>query len=202
MQDDDWSNNILGVQTTTVQKPETALDLFCGIGSATRVLTECGFEFTSLDIDPNYYPVFCCDVMTLEYTRLPRSVFDVITMSPPCTKLSKAKTVVTLDLVGAIAVIQKPLEIIRYFRPLRCFLETPRYALLPEKTLCKYFHFGTWINVNMGMEDSGNLLGFMRVDIFWLSHRHCVTEYIARIWLKDENNCAIWVVYLGRHQKS
>jgi len=26
--EDDWSNNILGVQTTTVQKPKKALDLF------------------------------------------------------------------------------------------------------------------------------------------------------------------------------
>jgi len=33
----------------------------------------------------------------------------------------------------------------------------------------------------MGLEDSGNQLGFMGVDIFWLSHQDYVTEYIARI---------------------
>jgi len=56
MQEDDWSNNILGVQTTTVQIPKKALDLFSGIGSATKVLTEWGSEVTSVDIDPKYHP--------------------------------------------------------------------------------------------------------------------------------------------------
>jgi len=86
VQEDDWSNNILGVQTTTVQKPKKALDLFCGIGSATKVLTEWGFEVTSVDIDPKYHPDICCDVMTWGFPRLPRRGFGVITMNPPCTE--------------------------------------------------------------------------------------------------------------------
>jgi len=94
-----------------------------------------------VEVDPKYHPDICCDVMTWEYTRLPCSVFDVNTMSPPCTEFSKAKAVGTRDLVGAIAVVKKALEIIRYFRPSRWWLETPRFGLLPTQDSTQVFPF-------------------------------------------------------------
>jgi len=77
VQQDDRSNNILGVQNTTVQKPKKALDLFCGIRNSTRVLTEWGVAVTSVEIDPKYHPHICCAVLTWEYTRFPCRRFDV-----------------------------------------------------------------------------------------------------------------------------
>jgi len=60
-----------------------------------------------VDIEPKHHPDIWCDVMTWEYTRLPRRLFDVITMSPPCTEFSKAKTIGTIDLSGTISVLKK-----------------------------------------------------------------------------------------------
>jgi len=62
-----------------------------------------------VNIDPKYHPDICCDVMTCEYSQLPRRAFDVFTMSPPCTEVSKDKTVGTRDLVGAIAAFENVL---------------------------------------------------------------------------------------------
>jgi len=61
-----WSHKSFGVQTKTVQKPNKALEMFCGIGSATRMLTECGFEITSVDNDPKYHPDIC-DIISSIY---------------------------------------------------------------------------------------------------------------------------------------
>jgi len=72
---------------------------------------------------------------------LPRRPFDVITMSPSCTEFSKAKTVGTQDLVGAIAVFKKALKIIRYFWPSRWWLETLRFGLLPQNDFMQVFPF-------------------------------------------------------------
>jgi len=47
VQENDCSNNTSGVQTTKLQKPKKAYYRFRGIGSATKVLTEWGFEVAS-----------------------------------------------------------------------------------------------------------------------------------------------------------
>jgi len=94
-----------------------------------------------VDIDPKYHPDIWCDVMTWEYTRLPRRLFDVITMSPPCTEFYQAKTVGTRDLVGAISVVKKALEFIRYFRQSRWWLDTPRFGLLPQQDFMQVLPF-------------------------------------------------------------
>ena len=59
--------------------------------------------------------------------------FDVIIASPPCTHLSKAKTVGFRNLDSADALVQKTLEIIQYFRPKKWFLENPRDGLLQKR---------------------------------------------------------------------
>jgi len=94
-----------------------------------------------VDINPKFHPDICCDVMTWEYTRLPRRVFDGITMISPCTEFYKAKTVGTRDLVGAIALAKKALEINQYFRPSRWWPETPRFGLLPQQGFMQVFPF-------------------------------------------------------------
>jgi len=78
-----------------------------GIESGTKVLTEWGFEITAVNIDSKYHPDICCDVMNWEFTRLPRRAYNVITMSPPRTGSSKAKTFDTRNKLGAIAVVKR-----------------------------------------------------------------------------------------------
>jgi len=104
--------------------------------------------------------------------------------------------------VGGIVGFQKSFAYNAYFPPSRWWPEELDLVYCPKKTLCKYLHCGTPITVNMGMEDSGNQLIFKEVAIFWHLHWHCVTEFIARIWLKVENICAPWKLHLCRYQRS
>lgn len=97
------------------------------------MLKEWGFGVSSADNYPIYQLDIWCDAMTWKFTPLPRRPFYVITMIPPCTELSNAKTVGTRELVGSIAVAKRSWEIIRYFRPARWWLDTTRFGILPQQ---------------------------------------------------------------------
>jgi len=92
VQESDWSNNMLGVQTTTLQKPKEAFTCFVAL----KVLPNCwrrGVSRSLLWTLSQISPWYLLWVMNCECSRLPRRNFDVITMIHSCTKFSKAKSV-------------------------------------------------------------------------------------------------------------
>jgi len=113
------------------------LDLFSGTGSVSQVLEGRGYEVTTLDMDPRFKPKICADVRSWDYQKYPPGYFDIVTASPPCTEFSKAKTVGERKLTQALEVVEKTLEIIKYFNPPVWWLETPRYGLLTKSELMR-----------------------------------------------------------------
>lgn len=61
------------------------LDLFAGLGGASRAMRARGWQVTTVELDPKFRPDVVGDV-----ARLPiRGQFDLIWASPPCTEFSR-----------------------------------------------------------------------------------------------------------------
>ena len=102
-----------------------ALDLFSGTGSVSRALKNLGFEVVSVDLNPRCEATHNVDIMQWNYKSYPTGYFDIIFACPPCTQYSVAKTMGNRDLFGADKIINKTLDIIKYFKPSKWFLENP-----------------------------------------------------------------------------
>ena len=107
------------------------LELFSGTGSVGNVCRRLDCEVTSLDRD---MPAdIRMDIMDWQYASLPPNSFDIIWASPPCTEYSVAKTVGLRKLDEANAVVQRTIEIIRYFNPTYWMMEKPQTGLLKHQ---------------------------------------------------------------------
>jgi site-specific DNA-cytosine methylase len=62
------------------------LDLFSGLGGASRVMREHGWEVISVDINPEFKPDICTDMTKFCYHG---PTPDLVWASPPCTEFSK-----------------------------------------------------------------------------------------------------------------
>ncbi len=80
-------------------------------------------------------PDICCDILTWDYKIFPVGHFDVIWASPPCTEYSiaRSKAKKPRDLAGADALVQRALEIIKYFLPFVWYLENAASGLLKTR---------------------------------------------------------------------
>ena len=110
-----------------------ALDLFSGTGSVSKALEEMCYEVVSVDRDPAAKATRRVDVMEWNYREFEPGHFDVIFASPPCDQYSRARTTVPRDLESADKVVQRTLEIVRYPRPRKWFVENPRNGLLRDR---------------------------------------------------------------------
>ena len=124
-------------QGTTTQNAAVtalrALDLFSGTGSVTKELEGLGYIVVSLDRDPTASATRTVDIMEWDYREINPGDFEVIFATPPCDQFSRARTTVARDLESADKVVQRTLEIIRYLRPRRWFMENPRNGLLGSR---------------------------------------------------------------------
>ena len=93
------------------------------------------------------------DVLQWDYrTQFPAGQFDVMFACPPCQGVSQARPTKPHDVEGARVLVERTLEIVRYFRPRLWFLENPRGGKL--RTLgclqdipfvdVDYCQFSTW----------------------------------------------------------
>ena len=106
------------------------LELFSGTGSVGNVCRRLDCDVTSLDRD---MPAdIRTDILDWNYT-LPPNSFDAIWASPPCTEYSVAKTVGLRKMDEANAVVQRTIEIIRYFNPTYWMMENPQTGLLKHQ---------------------------------------------------------------------
>ena len=86
-----------------------------------------GYEVVSLDVLASFRPTIVADVLQWDYhTQFPAGHFDVIFACPPCQGVSQARTTKPHDVEGARVLVERTLEISRYFRPRLWFLENPR----------------------------------------------------------------------------
>ena len=110
------------------------LELFSGTGSVSKAVGSHFESVVSVDILPSFNPLICVDILTWDYTQFPPGYFHTIWASPPCTEYSKAKTVGVRNFALADAIVQKTLEIIEYFQPVRWFLENPQTGKLRDRS--------------------------------------------------------------------
>ena len=89
----------------------------------------------SLDNDPKSGADVVCDLLTWDYTSFALEPPDVIWCSPPCTHYSRArsKAKTPRDLEGADAIVQKCLDIIKYWNPKVWWIENPQTGLLTSR---------------------------------------------------------------------
>ncbi len=116
------------------------LELFSGTGSIGRAFRELGWDVTSVDLDPRFSPVICCDVMELDAGEI-QAVYgkvDLLWASPPCTQYSCARTTarVPRDLVGSDALVAHVLDLAD---TLFChfLIENPHSGLLKTRPVVK-----------------------------------------------------------------
>jgi len=89
--------------------------------------------------------------------------FSLVCASPPCEEYSSAKTVGVRNLERADAIVQKPLEIIRYLDPPAWWIENPRLGMLKNQPFMQdipyvdldYCQFSEW--------------GYQKPTRFWCS---------------------------------
>ena len=129
------------------------LELFAGTKSVSRAFETMGVETLTIDNVEALQPDICCDIMLWDYAQFQPGHFDVIWASPPCTQYSIARSNAKTprDLEYADSLVERALEIIRYFKPLAWYIENPSSGLLrtrrvlrglPSVTIsyCKYGH--------------------------------------------------------------
>ena len=118
-------------------------DICCGTKSVSNVWRDAGHETLTLDIDPRCSPDICTDLLSWEYTDFSLEPPDFIWCSPPCTQYSIARTRAKTprDLEGSDAVVQRCLDIIRYWRPRYWIIENPASGLLKTREVLQGVDF-------------------------------------------------------------
>ena len=92
------------------------LELFRGTGSIGAAFERIGWQVTSVDMVRKFKPTHVCNILDFEYQQYAPDHFDFVWASPPCTEFSIAKTQGKRDIEGATKVVERTLEIIRFFQ--------------------------------------------------------------------------------------
>ena len=111
------------------------LELFGGTGSVGEAFRAHVYEVVSLEKDSSFKPTIREDILARDYTCYPTQHIDVVWASPECTQYSiarsNAKTPRNLDYADAL--VQRALEIIKYFNPRAWYIENPASGLLKTR---------------------------------------------------------------------
>ncbi|MCD6473675.1 MAG: DNA cytosine methyltransferase [Thermoplasmata archaeon] len=66
------------------------LDLFSGLGGFSQAFRDRGHEVITLDINPEFNPTICANILEIEAEDLMKyGYFDIILAAPPCDEFSK-----------------------------------------------------------------------------------------------------------------
>jgi hypothetical protein len=66
------------------------LDLFSGLGGASRAMKERGWQVITLEIDPKFSPTLCMDISDYHPPGFLIGDVDLVWASPPCQEFSKS----------------------------------------------------------------------------------------------------------------
>lgn len=134
------------------------LELFSGTASFSNVAKQLGHETFTVEIDEDFKPDLCKDILSVQPYELPQKP-DILWASPPCTTFSVAslrwywdqgrpKNATTWQ---GISFVLKTLRLIKELQPRFWFIENPRGMLrkqwfmqdLPRETItyCQYGDF-------------------------------------------------------------
>lgn len=119
------------------------LELFCGTKSLSKLAEELGHQTFTIDIDKQFNPDLCIDILDFDVSMLPKEFRnpDFIWASPPCTTFSvasirhywengKPKNEKTLK---GIEIVKKTIEIIKQLNPKFYVIENPRGMLRKQE---------------------------------------------------------------------
>ena len=81
------------------------------------------------------------DILNWDYKQFNRNHFQIIWACPPCVEYSIAKTTGVRQIDYANSIVQKTIEIIRYFNPSVWFIENPQTGLLKHQDFMKDFDY-------------------------------------------------------------
>lgn len=110
------------------------LELFCGTKSFSTVANKLGHKTFTVDVNSEFKPDLCADIMTLDLNKLPSKI-DVLWMSPPCTFFSVASigkhwnkddTPKTKNAIYGLKLLEKTIDILNITKPKFWFIENPR----------------------------------------------------------------------------
>ena len=122
------------------------LELFCGTKSITKVFAEHGWQTFTVDIDPQFKPDLCIDILDVSVDDIPFKP-DVIWASPPCTTFSVAslyhywnngRPSMKKTWLGICNVL-KTIQLINDLNPKFWFIENPR-GMLRKQDFMQKFH--------------------------------------------------------------
>jgi site-specific DNA-cytosine methylase len=137
------------------------LELFAGSRSFSKIAEKLGHKTFSVDINDFDNIDYVTDILDFDYKKI-KFIPDVIWASPPCTYFSvasighhwnKDNTPKTKEAVLGIKIVEKTLEIIRYYLSInpdiKYYIENPRGKLrkldvikgIPKATIC-YCQYG------------------------------------------------------------
>ena len=137
------------------------LELFAGSRSFSKIAEKLGHKTFSVDINGFDNIDYVTDILDFDYKKI-NFIPDIIWASPPCTYFSvasighhwnKDNTPKTKEAVLGIKIVEKTLEIIRYYLSLnpnlKYYIENPRGKLrkldvikgIPKTTIC-YCQYG------------------------------------------------------------
>jgi len=120
-----------------MEKKMQVLELFAGSRSIGKVAEALGMEVYSSDLVPFDGIDYAVSILDFDVSKVPFSP-DIIWASPPCTAFSVAsigrnwnhdKTPKTDGARLGIQLVEKTIEIIKYFEPKYFFIENPRGML-------------------------------------------------------------------------
>ena len=178
------------------------LELFSGTGSIGKVAKKLDWDVLSLDLELE--ADIKIDLMDWKYKEYDKDSFDIIWASPPCTFYSclqncwigrkkKDGILITKDLIEekrkeSDKLIQRTLDIIKYFNPHWWFMENPATGQLKDRDVVKGLPF---------------------YDVSYCMYSQWGYEKKTRIWTnrKDWNNlicdksgsCGNMIIIQNRH---
>jgi len=134
------------------------LELFCGTKSIGKEAERLGYNVFSSDFEPKFEADYTCDIRDFNVNKVPFKP-DIIWASPPCTYFSVASigkhwnkdhTPKTKEALIGVELVQKTIDIIKYFNPSIWYIENPRGKLrklpvvkdLPIRHTVTYCQYG------------------------------------------------------------
>jgi len=159
------------------------LELFCGTKSVGNVFKQDGYEVISLDYNAEFDATHTADILTWDYKQYAPDYFDVIWASPDCTTWSIAtggKYRTKAEIYGikneryeksviGNKMVDRVIEILKYFNAKSWFIENPRGLMAYYPPLIDFIN-ETQASKNLVYYGNYNNWGFPKPTNIWSNH--------------------------------